>query len=150
MRKTKRKGRRGFPQEGDRTLLGLVVFDCQMHGARAPVDGDIEITLAPFAVAGLQLGQVLDINVNKAKIILFEGSLSLYWSGRDRSGSAVQSLRLQNAPDAITIQVRQKMRDDEGQVIQSEVGDSAQRTDYRAFFLGRLPGQLVRPGGAIL
>src|SRR4051794_22901416 len=120
-----------------------------MHRARASIDSDIEITFAPLAITGLQLRQMFAVDVNKTKIILFEGPCSLYRSGGDRSGSTVESLRLQKAPDAVTIEVRQKMRDDEGKVIQSEVGDPAQSADHGPFFFGGLPRQLVRARGVI-
>jgi hypothetical protein len=95
------------------------------------------------------LGQVLDIDVNKTKIILFEGPCSLYRSGGDRGWSTVESLRLQKAPDAVTIEMRQKMRDAEGKVIQSEVGDPAQSADHGTGFFCGLPRQLVRARGVI-
>src|SRR3954453_11732942 len=85
-----------------------------MHRARASIDSDIEITFAPLAITGLQLRQMFAVDVNKTKIIVFKGSCSFDRLGRSRSGSTVESLRFQNAPDAVTIEVRQKMRDDEG------------------------------------
>src|SRR5438309_8640949 len=121
-----------------------------MHGAGAPIDGDIEITLAPFAITGLQFRQMFDVDVNKTKIILFKGPFSLDRLGRSGSESTVKPLRFQNAPDAVTIEVWQKMRDHEGEIVQDKVRDPAQSADHRAFFLGRLPGQLVWPGGMIL
>ncbi len=55
----KGEGRRGFPEEGDGAGLGLVVLDREVHEAGPAVDGDVEVALAPLAVGGLQLGQVL-------------------------------------------------------------------------------------------
>src|SRR4051795_12167574 len=120
-----------------------------MHRARAAVDSHIEIALASFTITGLQLRQMFDVDVNKTKIILFKGPLSLYRLGRNRSGSAGESLCLQNAPDAVAIQRRQKMGDHEGEVIQSKVGAAAQSADHRPFFLGRFPGWIMRPGGMV-
>ncbi len=61
-------------QESDRACGQLVVFDRQMHPARAAVNGDIEKALAALAVGGLQLGQVLDIHVHEAEVIVLEGA----------------------------------------------------------------------------
>jgi hypothetical protein len=149
MREAKRKSRRCLPQEGDGSLLGFIVFDCSMHRARTPVDGDIEIALAPFAVASPQLRQVFYIDVHKTKIIFLEGPFSFCRSGGNRSGPAIESLRLQKAPDAVAVEVWQKMRDDEGEIIQRKVGAPAQRADHSPFFFRGFPGQLVRPGGMV-
>src|SRR4051812_42919863 len=72
--KGKRSGR--FAQESDGTGFGFVVFDGKMDRARAAVDGDIEVALAPFAIGGLQLGQMLDVDVHEAKVIVLEGALT--------------------------------------------------------------------------
>ena len=53
------KGGCGLAQEGDGALFGFVVLDGEVDGARVAVDGHEQVSLAPFAVAGLQLGQVL-------------------------------------------------------------------------------------------
>jgi hypothetical protein len=53
MGETEGKGCGRFPQEGNGTLLGFIVFDCSVHRARAPVDGHIEVALASFAITGL-------------------------------------------------------------------------------------------------
>jgi len=49
--------RAGLAQGGDGAVLGFVVLDGEMDGARAAVDGDEQAALAPLAVAGLQLGR---------------------------------------------------------------------------------------------
>jgi hypothetical protein len=46
-----------FAQESDGTGFGFVVLDGEVDRARAAVDGDVEIALAPFAIGGLQLGR---------------------------------------------------------------------------------------------
>src|SRR4051794_12500523 len=97
-----------------------------MHGARAPVDGDVEITLAPFTITGLQLRQMFDVDVNKTKIIFFKGSFSLDRSGAGRSGPTMEPIRLQNAPDAVAIEMREEVSNDKGEVIQRKVSDPAQ------------------------
>ena len=53
----KGQSRSGFAQESDGTGFGFVVLDGKMDQARAAVDGDVEVTLAPFAIGGLQLGR---------------------------------------------------------------------------------------------
>jgi hypothetical protein len=121
-----------------------------VYGARAPVEGPLEIALASFPITGLQLRQRFAVDVNKTKIILLKGSCSLDRFRRGKRGPALEPLRLQNAPDAIAIEVREKVSNDKSKVIQSEVGNPAQRADHRAFFLGRFPRQLGRPGGRIL
>jgi hypothetical protein len=45
--------------------------------------------------------------------------------------------------------MRQEVLDDEGQVVEGEVGTLAQRADHRALLGGGLPRQAVRLGGAI-
>ena len=62
------EGGRGLAEKGDGALLGLVVLDGKVDGARAPVDGDVEVALAPLAVGGLQLWQVLDVDVDEAEV----------------------------------------------------------------------------------
>jgi hypothetical protein len=52
-REAKRKGGSCLAQEGDGTLFGLILFHGSRHRARASVDGDIKVALAPFARAGL-------------------------------------------------------------------------------------------------
>jgi hypothetical protein len=84
MRQGKRKGRRGLPAEGEGTLLAFLVFDRSMPRARAPVEGHRERTLASFAVASPPLWQMLAVDVNQTKIVLWEAPFSLDRSGRDR------------------------------------------------------------------
>ena len=95
--KGKRRG--GFAQESDGTGFGFIVLDGEMDRARAAVDGDIEIALAPFAIGGLQLGQVLDVDMHEAEVIVLEGALALGGLCRCRLGAAVEALGLEDAPD---------------------------------------------------
>ena len=62
------EGERGgsLTQDGDGAALGFVVLDGEVDGARATVDGDEQVALAPLAVARLQVGQVLDVDVDEA------------------------------------------------------------------------------------
>jgi hypothetical protein len=64
-------------QEGDGAGLGLVALDRQVHGAGPAVDGDEEVALAPLAVAGLQLRQVLDVDMDEAEVVVLECALAL-------------------------------------------------------------------------
>ncbi len=70
------EGGRGLAEEGDGALLGLVVLDGEVDGAGPAVDGDVEVTLAPFAIDGLQLGQVLDVDVDEAEVVVPEAALA--------------------------------------------------------------------------
>ena len=74
-------------EEGPGTLLGLVVLDRQMHGARAPVDRHVQVALAAFAIRGPQLGQVLDVDVDEAEVVFLELARRLRagpWQGGGR------------------------------------------------------------------
>ena len=53
----KGQSRGRFAQESDGTGFGFVVLDGEVDRARAAVDGDVEIALAPFAIGGLPLGR---------------------------------------------------------------------------------------------
>ena len=70
MGEPKRKGSCGLAQEGDGAPLGFVVLDGEVDGTRATVDGDEQVSLAAFAVAGLQLGQVLDVDMDEAEVVV--------------------------------------------------------------------------------
>ncbi len=58
-----RERRGGFAQESNGALLGFVVLDRAVDEARTTVDGDEQVALAPFAIRGLQLGQMLDVDM---------------------------------------------------------------------------------------
>src|SRR5690348_12244144 len=116
-----------------------------MHRAGTAVDGDVKIALAPFAIGGLQLGEVLDVDVHEAEVIVLEGALAFGGLRRGRFGAAIEARGLEDAPDAVAVEMRQEMCNDKGQVIEREVGDPAQHADNGALRLGCLPGQLVRP-----
>ena len=149
MGEPKREGRGGLAQEGDGAPFGFVVLDREVDGARAAVDGNEQVSLAPFAVAGLQLGQVLEVDVDEAEVVVMECALALGGLVGDRLWSAVQSFGLEDAPDAVAVEVRQEMRDDEGEVVEGEIGRASQGADDGALLFGRLPGQPVRAGGAV-
>ena len=144
-----RERRRGLAQEGDGALLGLIVLDREVDGARAPVDGNVEIALAPLAVAGLQLGQVLDVDVHEAEVVVAERALALGGAFGNGLGPAVQPLGFEDAPDVVAAEMGQEVGDHEGEVVEGEVGGPAQATDDGSLFLARLPRQPVRSGGAV-
>src|SRR4051794_30781598 len=140
-----RKGSGSFAQESHGTGFGLVVLDGEMDRARAAIDGDVEIAFAPFTISSLQLGQVLDVEMDEAEVVLLEGALAFGGLCRYRLGPTVQPLGLEDAPDAVAVEMRQEMGNDKRQVIEREVGHPAQGADNGALRLGGLPGQLVRP-----
>src|SRR5689334_976854 len=139
-----------FAQESDGTGFGFIVLDGEMDRARAAVDGDVEIALAPLAIASLQLGQVLDIDVHEAEVIVLEAALAFGGLCRCRLEPAVEALGLEDAPDAVAVEMGQEMCNDKRQVIEREVGDPTQRADNRALRLGCLPGHLVWPRRMVL
>src|SRR2546423_11616856 len=83
--------------------------------------------------------------MHEAEVIVLEGALAFGGLCRCWLGPAVEALGLEDAPDAVAIEMRQEMRNDKRQVIEREVGDPTQRADNGALRLGCLPGQLVRP-----
>jgi hypothetical protein len=70
-----------------------------VHPARAAVDGHIEKALAALAVGSLQLGQVLDVHVHEAEVILLERAAPALALLRRRQ--AAEPLRLEDAVDGI-------------------------------------------------
>jgi SRSO17 transposase len=148
MRDLERESRDRLCEEGDRGFRGLVIFDGQMHGARAAVDGDREEAFAAFPVGRSELREVLDVEVHEAEIVVLEGAALPF--GLVGWRQPPQPFGLEEAVDAVPIEMRQEMRDHEGQVIEGEAGGAAQRTDDGALLVRGLPGQLVRPAGAVL
>jgi hypothetical protein len=66
------EGAHRLVQESHRTCGQLIIIDRQMHPTRAAIDGHIQEALAALAIGGLQLGQVLDVHVHEAKIVILE------------------------------------------------------------------------------
>ena len=64
-------------------------------------------------------------------------------------GPAVQALGLEDAPDAVAVEVWQKVRDNECEVVEREVGGAPQGANDGALLLGSFPGQPARAGGAV-
>jgi hypothetical protein len=61
-----------------------------------------------------------------------------------------QTLGFQNAVDRVTVQVGQEVRDHKGEIIERKAGGPPQRARNGPLFVRGLPGQLVRPAGAVL
>ena len=129
----KGKARDRLVQEGDRAGVGLVVLDRQVHGARAAVDGDVQVALAALAIGGPQLGQVLDVHVHEAELVLLERAALALALLRRRQ--AAQALGLEDAVDGIAVEMRQEVRDHEGEVVEREAGGAAQGADDGALLL---------------
>jgi hypothetical protein len=134
-------------EEGDRAAGQFVVLNSQMHPARAAVDSHVEEALAALAISGLQLGQVLDVDVEEAEVVLLErAALPPTLVSRRQ---AVQALGLENAVDGIAVEVRQEVRDHEGEVIEGKARGLARRAQTMArsssvAFQGSLCGRAER------
>jgi hypothetical protein len=63
---------------------------------------------------------------------------------------AAQALGLQNAVDCVPIEMRQKVGDHEGEIIQREAGCTPQSADDGPLLLGGFPGELMRPARVVL
>ena len=85
--------------------------------------------LAPLAVAGLQLGQVLDVDVHEAEVVIAKGALAFGGPFRKRLWSAVQALGLEDAPDAVAVEVQQDVADNKGEVVERETGCTPEGAD---------------------
>ena len=67
-----------------------------------------------------------------------------------RRRQAAQPFGLEDAVDRIAVEMRQEVRDDEGEIIERKAGGLAQGADDGPLFLGGFPGQLVRPAAVVL
>src|SRR4051812_26933705 len=83
--------------------------------------------------------------MDKAEVIVLEGALAFGGLRRCWLGATIEAFGLEDAPDAVAVEMRQEMGDDKRQVIEGEVAHPAQRADNGALRLGGLPGQVVRP-----
>ena len=134
-------------QEGPSTRLGLGVLDRQVDEARAAIDGHEQVALAPLAIGGAQLRQVLHVQVHEAEIVLLEGPRRLARAARGREPP--QARGPEDPVDRVPVQMRQEVGDHEGEVVEREAGRAAQGAHDRPLLLAGLPGQLVRPAGAV-
>ena len=88
-----RKGTERIRQEGSGGRRGLVVFDGEVRVAGSALDGDVQVAFAQDAIVVLQCGQVLDVNVDEADLVLLEGTVrfaSLLEGGKQLSPSALR------------------------------------------------------------
>jgi hypothetical protein len=115
--------------------------------AGAPVDGHEQEPLAPLAARGAQLRQVLHVQVHEAEPVLPE--LGRGPLGRGGGRPAAQPLGPEDAVDVVAVEVRQEVGDDEGELVEREAGGATQGAHHGALLLGGLPGQPVRPAGAV-
>src|SRR3954463_7104104 len=102
------ESRRGLTEEGNGALLGLVVLDGEVDRAGAAIDGDVEVALAPFAIGGLQLWQVLYVDVDKAEVVVLERALAPLGQVRGWQWPPAQSLGPEDPPAAVAVEVRQE------------------------------------------
>jgi hypothetical protein len=101
---------------------------------------------SPWAVCS---SQVPDVGWNEAKVIVPKPALAVSWSVRREWRSAVQASCPEDAPDAVAVEIGQEVNDDEGGVIEGEVGGAAERAGHGAFLIIGRPQQLVRCGRPI-
>ena len=92
---------------------------------------------------------MLDVDVDEAEVVVSERALAFGGAFGEGLWPAVQPFDLEDAPDAVAVEVRQEVADDEGKVIEWKVGAAPQGADDGALLLGRLPGQGVRACGAV-
>jgi hypothetical protein len=88
---------------------------------------------------------MLDVDMHEAEVIVLEGAFAFGGLRRCWLGATIETLGLEDAPDAVAVEMGQEMGNEKRQVIEREVGDPAQRADNGAFLLGCLPRQLVWP-----
>ena len=70
-----------------------------------------------------QLGQVLHVEVHKADLVLLEGAVRFACSLGGRQ--AVEALGLEDAVDRVPVQMRQEVRDHEGEIVERKAGRAA-------------------------
>ncbi len=99
------EGGGGLAEKGDGAALGLTILDGEVDGARAPVDCNVEVALAALAVGGLQLRQVLDVDVDEAEVIVPEAALASPRTVLGWRWPPAEPLGPENAPDAVAVEV---------------------------------------------
>src|SRR3546814_10730009 len=114
----------------------------------AAIDGDIEYALADLAVCRAQLGQMFNVDVNKAQIIVLEAALPFAWLRRGLGWSSIKPLGLEHPIDAVAIEVWQEVPEHEGEIIQGEACRPAHSADNGALFLVHAPSQALEIGRA--
>src|SRR5918911_4144019 len=91
------EGLDGLLQEGDGPARGFVILDRQVDEAGGPINRDVEVALAALAILGAQLGQMLHVHMDEAKILGLERTIRLPRSAWPRQ--AAQALGFQDAVD---------------------------------------------------
>ena len=131
-------GSRGLAREGDGALLGLVVLDREVDGARAPVEGDVSratqrerLRRSPSLVCGL--GQCL-LSMGRKPRSSRSSSRTMPWPLAGRSAAGL-GLRLRpaalKAPDVVATELRQEGANDAGEVVKRDVGRPPQGASRR-------------------
>ena len=143
-----RKGPEGVREEGHRRGGGLVVLDGEMHVAGGAVDGGVQVALARDAVAVLQLGQVLHVDVDEADLVVLEAAVWL--AGLLGRRQPVEALGFEDTVDSVPVQVWQEVADDEGQRVEGKAGGAAERAHDGALLITGAPGQLMGSRRAVL
>src|SRR5688572_32909701 len=99
-----RKGCDGLLEKRRRAGLGLLVRDGEVNGARGAVDGNIKVAFTPLAIDGLELGQMFDVEVNEAEIVVLELFGALLGRGDRRGWQAAEALGFENAVNAVAVE----------------------------------------------
>ena len=73
--------------------------------------------------------EVLDVDMDEAEVIGAEAALAFGGPVCGGFCPAVQALGLEDAPDAVAVEMRQEVAHDEGEVIQGKVGGTTQAAD---------------------
>ena len=91
---------------------------------------------------------MLHIDVDEADLVVLERAVRFARALGGRQ--AVEALGLEDAVDRVPVQVRQEVREDEGEIVEGKACAAAERAHDGALLIGGFPRQLVRPGGAVL
>jgi len=99
----------GGLEEGNRIGGVLGVVDVEVDKSRAATDCDIEEALSDLAVRGTQLGQMFNVDVDKAEITILEAPRSLAGLHRRLGWSSIEAFGLQDTVNAIAVEMWQKV-----------------------------------------
>src|SRR4051794_20892585 len=86
--------------------------------------------------------------MDEAKIVVLEGPIWLPGAACGRQ--TAQALGFQDAVDRVSIEMRQKVANHKGEVIQRKARGTTQSADNGALLFGGFPRQLVRAAGVVL
>ncbi len=87
--------------------------------------------------------------MNEAEVIIAEGTLAFGGAIGEELLPAVQALCLEDALDAVAIEMWQEVGDDEGEIVEREVGGTPQATNDGALLFGGFPRELMRTGRSV-